>query len=77
MKYGRWVKQPDQIQPPDGESLISRLYRKLWQRFGGRPWTWIMRDSWFAQPLLWLFFGAVVAMLHLFVGGLVVHLFDF
>jgi hypothetical protein len=77
MKYGRWLKQPDQLQPPDGESFISRLYRKLWERVGGRPWTWIIRDSWFANPLLWLFICVGVVIFHLFLGGFLVHVFDF
>ncbi|MFA7218376.1 MAG: hypothetical protein WC057_07260 [Dehalococcoidales bacterium] len=29
-------------------------YKWLWKRIGGRPWTWIMRDSQKANPLMWL-----------------------
>ena len=25
--------------------MIARLYRALWSRIGGRPWTYIIRDN--------------------------------
>ena len=25
---------------------LQKFYYKLWNRFGGRPWTWIWRDLW-------------------------------
>ena len=25
---------------------MSNLYRQLWSRVGGRPWTFILRDIW-------------------------------
>jgi hypothetical protein len=34
--------------------LISRFYESLWSRLGGRPWTYIIRDSYHQRPLLWL-----------------------
>ena len=29
-------------------------YEWLWRRIGGRPWTYIIRDSWHAYPLPWI-----------------------
>jgi len=34
--------------------LLYLLYRALWSRIGGRPWTYIIRDSYHGKPLLWL-----------------------
>ena len=31
---------------------LERLYYRLWSRFGGRYWTWILRD--FAHKYVWL-----------------------
>lgn len=25
--------------------MIKRLYKAMWRRLGGRPWTYIIRDS--------------------------------
>jgi hypothetical protein len=30
------------------------LYKKLWSRFGGRPWTYIIRDLWHRFEWLWI-----------------------
>ena len=47
---------------------LSKLYKALWSRIGGRPWTHIIRDSQKRRPLLWLLlFGALGIILgHLF-----------
>jgi len=52
----------------NGEDLTQRLYRALWSRIGGRPWTYIIRAHQSRHPLLWLLLsGAVGIMLgHLF-----------
>lgn len=48
--------------------MIEELYKMLWSRIGGRPWTEIMRDCQKRYPLLWLLvFG--------FLGLLLGHLF--
>lgn len=50
------------------EGIVERLYRALWERLGGRPWTYIMRDSQKRYPLLWLLGagGAGILLGHLF-----------
>ncbi len=50
------------------KDLIDRLYRALWLRIGGRPWTHIIRDSQRKHPLLWLllFGGLGILLGHLF-----------
>ena len=50
--------------------LISRIYRALWQRIGGRPWTYIIRDSYHQRPLLWIGLSSAIGILlgHLFWG---------
>ena len=30
------------------------LYRLLWAHFGGRPWTYILRDLWHKFEWLWI-----------------------
>jgi len=30
------------------------LYRELWTRIGGRPWTYILRDTWHKFEGLWI-----------------------
>ena len=34
--------------------MLERLYRQLWTRIGGRPWTHIVRDEQKATPLLFM-----------------------
>jgi len=34
--------------------MIEKLYKMLWSRIGGRPWTYIIRDSYQKRPLLWI-----------------------
>ena len=40
-------------------NLLEKLYRLLWSRVGGRPWTDIVRDDQKKSPLVFLliFFG--------------------
>ena len=26
--------------------MLANIYRALWQAIGGRPWTFILRDTW-------------------------------
>lgn len=33
---------------------MERLYRALWTRIGGRPWTYIWRESAHKKPLTWI-----------------------
>ena len=30
------------------------LYKILWKRIGGRPWTYILRDAWHKVEGLWI-----------------------
>jgi hypothetical protein len=48
--------------------MIEKLYEWFWSRIGGRPWTYILRDSQKNHPLLWLLlFGALGIVLgHIF-----------
>lgn len=50
------------------EDWLSRLYRALWSRIGGRPWTYIVRDSYHRRPLFWLAAAAGIGLIlgHLF-----------
>ncbi|MFC2013212.1 hypothetical protein ACFLUE_02880 [Chloroflexota bacterium] len=50
------------------EGWLASLYRALWSRLGGRPWTYIIRDNQKQYPLPWLLlFGALGIILgHLF-----------
>ena len=33
---------------------LARLYRALWSRIGGRPWTFIIRDAWDTSEFFWI-----------------------
>jgi hypothetical protein len=46
---------PD-VRPDDGGNtqVHQDWYKALWTRFGGRPWTYIARDSYHEQPLVWI-----------------------
>ena len=37
--------------------LLEKLYRLLWSRVGGRPWTDIVRDDQKKSPLIFLGLG--------------------
>lgn len=39
---------------------VGNLYRAIWKTIGGRPWTFIMRDFSYQNPLL-LLIGAFTA----------------
>lgn len=54
MTYGGWTKSPDDLEPGENESALSRLYRKLWEWFPGQPWSYAIRDSWHQYPLIWI-----------------------
>lgn len=30
------------------------LYKELWSRIGGRPWTYILRDAWAKAEFVWI-----------------------
>lgn len=30
------------------------LYKKLWSKIGGRPWTYIIRDIWHQLEFFWI-----------------------
>jgi len=46
--------------------LLGNLYKSLWSRIGGRPWTYILRDTWHKFEGLWIL-GMVA------VGALIGH----
>lgn len=52
------------------QDWLFRLYRALWSRMGGRPWTYIIRDSYHNKPLFWLALSSGIGILlgHLFWG---------
>lgn len=33
---------------------MKDLYKLLWSKIGGRPWTYILRDAWHKVEGLWL-----------------------
>ncbi|MCD6453566.1 MAG: hypothetical protein J7K77_04705 [Dehalococcoidales bacterium] len=49
---------------------LSQLYKALWSRVGGRPWTYIIRDCYHRQPLIWIMLSVALGILlgHLFWG---------
>ncbi len=36
------------------ETSMIDLYKALWSRIGGRPWTYILRDTWYKLEGLWI-----------------------
>jgi len=34
--------------------MLAKLYKAIWSRFGGKPWTIILRESYHKYPLLWI-----------------------
>ncbi len=46
------------------------LYKWLWSRIGGRPWTYIIRDSYHTRPIWWILAITAIGVLlgHLFWG---------
>lgn len=33
---------------------MAGLYKWLWSRVGGRPWTYILRDAWHNYEFFWI-----------------------
>ena len=33
---------------------MADLYKFLWSKIGGRPWTYILRDAWYKLEVLWI-----------------------
>ncbi len=52
------------------KDILARLYRAIWLKFGGRPWTYIIRDSYHRRPLIWLTAASAAGILlgHIFWG---------
>jgi len=52
------------------QDWLQDLYKKMWSRVGGRPWTYIIRDSYHNHPLLWLAVSTGIGLLlgHIFWG---------
>ncbi len=50
--------------------MISKLYKMLWSRIGGRQWTYIARDYYHQHPMpiLGIVFGLGIAVGHIFWG---------
>jgi len=40
--------------------MAINIYKALWLRIGGRPWTYILRDTWHKFEGLWII-GLVAA----------------
>jgi len=55
MRIGRFNPHPPWR--VDATRLVSQFYRALWQRIGGRPWTYIMRS----RP--WLYILPAIGMM--------------
>lgn len=72
MEYGPWKKQPDQVDLEEPVDPISGLYRAIWGRLGGRPYTYMIRDAWHQYPLLIILFGGFGLVS---IGSLLGHLF--
>lgn len=34
--------------------MLEKLYKALWSRIGGQPWTYIARDSFKKHPIFWI-----------------------
>jgi len=34
--------------------MLYKIYRSLWSKLGGRPWTYILRDTWHKLEGLWI-----------------------
>ena len=34
--------------------MLENLYKTLWLKIGGRPWTYILRDTWHKLEGLWI-----------------------
>ena len=47
----------------DNEHLGQKLYRQVWQRTGGKPWTFILRDSHKKHPITWIIGSLLLGIL--------------
>ena len=49
---------------------LAQLYKALWSRIGGRPWTYIIRDYYHRWPLFWLALATAIGIVlgHFFWG---------
>lgn len=53
-RYIRWIKpKPDEV--GGEESGLARVYKWIWSRLGGRPYTYMIKDAWHRYPLIWVF----------------------
>ena len=43
--------------------MLGSLYKSLWSRIGGRPWTYILRDTWHRLEGLWILGMVVIGAL--------------
>ncbi len=34
--------------------MLESLYKTLWSKVGGRPWTYIIRDTWHMLEGIWI-----------------------
>jgi len=34
--------------------MLEKIYRSLWSKLGGRPWTYIIRDAWNDWEFFWI-----------------------
>ena len=34
--------------------MFEKAYKALWSRVGGRPWTYILRDTWHKLEGIWI-----------------------
>jgi hypothetical protein len=52
----------------DDMNIFQKAYKWLWSRIGGRPWTFIIRDSCRNHPLPWLLgtLGLGIILGHIF-----------
>ena len=50
---------------------LSLFYKALWLRIGGRPWTYIIRDSYHRRPVIWIMVMTAIGILlgHIFWGS--------
>jgi hypothetical protein len=40
--------------------MLEAVYKAIWSRLGGRPWTYIVRDTWHMLEGIWII-GLVAA----------------
>lgn len=42
---------------------LGKIYRKIWSRVGGRPFTYVIRDFSYENPMMILLIGAMAGIL--------------